>query len=139
MRTRTDTYVRLAKVQQRAAAALLYLQLNGPANLTTVSKAINEPSQRTRYALVTLAQDGLAHITSFERVFGVDKIPRYVAQFTAGEGVKAVLPHIEVRELEATLDYESTQHLQPMYVVWGKTRTPDYSIDEFGNAVEEQS
>lgn len=139
MRTRTDTHFRIPKIKERAAAALLYLQLNGPANLVSVSHAINQPYPRTRYALVTLRQDGLAHVKAFDRVVGVDKIPRFVAQFCAGEGPSAVLPRVELRDADGGLDFVSTQHLQPLYVVWEQTRTPDYSIDELGNAVEEQA
>ena len=139
MRIRTDTHFRIPKIRERAAAALLYLQLNGPANLVSVSRAINQPYPRTRYALVTLRQDGLAYVKAFDRVVGVDKIPRFVAQFCAGEGVSAVLPRVELRDADGGLDFLSTLHLQPLYSVWGKTRTPDYIVNEDGNAVEGQA
>ena len=120
----------VAEVKRRAAIALLFLQLNGPTNLKLVAVGIRETGPRTRYVLKLLSRGGMAHIHSFDRIVGPDKIPRYHAQFAAGDGVNAVLPRVASRNMRTTLDWGSTRHLQPIYVSWVKTRTPDSIFEE---------
>lgn len=135
MRIRTDTHCRIERIKVRAASALLYLQLNGPANLATISEGIQETQPRTRYALVTLRQDKQAHVQSVDLVMGEDRIPRFVSTYVVGPGVDARLPAHELRDANSGLDFESTKHLQPIYALWGQTRTPDYDVSADGQTI----
>lgn len=118
--------VRTKKVAERADDALVFLQENGPSTLASISSGIGMNLHHTRYAMVILANDKKAYISGFMRLQrDGDNIPRHVAVFSAGEGENAKLAR-SWSASACTLDFESTLFLQPIYMEWMQTRTPDF-------------
>ena len=127
--------IRMDRVKSRAIEALLFLEMWGPSILTRITTGINGERQRTRYALHTLRQDKKAHITGFIRLTGKDNIPRITALYQAGEGTDVECPIKRTAPpVPMVLDWGSTLHLQPYYLDWTATRTPD---DFYENDIED--
>ena len=116
--------VRSAKVVGRTQDVLDFLEANGPSTLAAICAGTHLPLHIARYATVLLHQDGLSHISQFERIqrHG-DRIPRHVAIFSAGAGTNAQLRNSLADD--AKLDWETGSHLQATYVQWAQTRRPD--------------
>jgi uncharacterized metal-binding protein len=114
---------RSPKVVGRAQDVLDYLERNGPSTLADIASGTSMHLHIARYATVVLNLDGKAYIQGFRKVLrDGDRIPRHVAIFVAGYGINAQLNG--AMSEEGALNFESTRHLQPVYVQWAGTRCP---------------
>ena len=116
------TVPRQNRVLQRCDQIVRALEDNGPMEVTAIAKAIGMSVLRTRYALSLLRNDHRVHVHSHKSVTGVDGVDRLAAVLAAGDGPDDM-------QDDMTLDFYSTAHLQPIYVAWAKTRTPDWRLD----------
>lgn len=89
--------------------------------ISVLAKTVGFTPLRTRYALRLLRQDRRVYVLHYKKVVGIDGVERLAAVMAAGEGEDDE-PHME-------LDFASTIHLQPIYVAWANTRTPDWRLD----------
>lgn len=115
-----------SRIALRSGLVLDYLVKHGRSAITAIAMALVIACHLVRYALRTLREEHRAHIESFDLVMGEDGIPRYTAMYVAGKGRDAVLPF---SDLEPELDWEVGGHLQPIYMQWSATRTPDYPTE----------